>query len=76
VYLEEANSQVQINLCGGHFLKDDIALFDAPFFSITPNEARSMDPQQRLLLEVAYESLENGGSSSRDRSTPQFVHVS
>lgn len=55
------NAETQINLRGGYFLKDDIATFDAPFFSITPNEARSMDPQQRLLLEVAYESLENGG---------------
>ncbi len=49
-----------MNLRGGHFLKDDVARFDAPFFSITPNEAKAMDPQQRMMLEVAYEGLENG----------------
>ena len=34
--------------------------FDAPFFSMTANEANGTDPQQRLMLEVAYETLENG----------------
>lgn len=45
---------------GGYFLKDGLSRFDAPFFSITANEAASMDPQQRILLEVAYETFENG----------------
>jgi acyl transferase domain-containing protein len=49
-----------MNIRGGHYLKQDIAAFDAPFFSITPNEAKAMDPQQRMALEVAYEALENG----------------
>ena len=44
----------------GHFMTADISKFDAPFFSITANEAKSMDPQQRLALEVAYEAFENG----------------
>ena len=41
-------------------MKNDISAFDAPFFTITPNEARAMDPQQRIMLELVYESLENG----------------
>ena len=49
-----------MNIRGGHYLKQDIGAFDAPFFSITPNEAKAMDPQQRMGLEVAYEALENG----------------
>ncbi|KAL7629709.1 hypothetical protein AAE478_001232 [Parahypoxylon ruwenzoriense] len=46
---------------GGHFLKQDPAAFDAPFFSITSKEAMSMDPQQRWLLEISYRALENAG---------------
>lgn len=47
---------------GGHFLKEDLAIFDASFFSITASEAMAMDPQQRMLLETAYTALENGAS--------------
>lgn len=43
----------------GGFLQEDIEAFDAQFFGITPNEARSMDPQHRLLLEVSLEAFEN-----------------
>ncbi|KAE8355130.1 hypothetical protein BDV28DRAFT_163475 [Aspergillus coremiiformis] len=46
---------------GGHFLDEDIGLFDAPFFNVTMKEAQSMDPQQRILLECTYEALENAG---------------
>ncbi len=46
---------------GGHFLHEDVAAFDAPFFNITHHEACAIDPQQRMLLEVAYEVLENAG---------------
>ncbi|RYP55234.1 hypothetical protein DL770_010932 [Monosporascus sp. CRB-9-2] len=45
---------------GAHFLKQDPAAFDAPFFSLTSKEAMPMDPQQRLLLEISYRALENG----------------
>ncbi|RAL17772.1 ketoacyl-synt-domain-containing protein [Aspergillus homomorphus CBS 101889] len=48
-------------LRGGHFLKEDLGVFDAPFFNVTPAEAEAMDPQQRLLLETSYRALENAG---------------
>lgn len=35
--------------------------FDAPFFRLSPREARALDPQQRLLLELGWEALERGG---------------
>lgn len=50
---------------GGHFLKEDIDVFDAPFFNMTEKEAISMDPQQRLLLECTFEALENAGIPKR-----------
>ncbi|EKV11465.1 Polyketide synthase, putative [Penicillium digitatum PHI26] len=50
-----------INVEGGHFLEEDVSVFDAPFFNMTSDEAAAMDPQQRLLLEVTYEGLENAG---------------
>lgn len=51
-----------MNAGGGHFLKGDIAAFDAPFFSMGRVEADCLDPQQRLLLEGTYYALENGMS--------------
>lgn len=51
-----------MSLKGGHFLEEDVGRFDAPFFSITPSEAKVMDLQQRMMLEVTYEAVENGQS--------------
>lgn len=50
----------QFAVKGGHFLAEDPAYFDAPFFSTTRSEVLSMDPQQRLVLENVYQALENG----------------
>ncbi|KAI4288066.1 MAG: hypothetical protein L6R35_002669, partial [Caloplaca aegaea] len=60
-YHADTNRRGTIPVRGGHFLKQDLAAFDAPFFSITPSEAACMDPQQRLLLETTYQALENAG---------------
>lgn len=50
-----------MNVKGGHFFKEDLAVFDAPFFNMTATEAAALDPQQRILLEGTFEALENGG---------------
>lgn len=48
---------------GAHFVKEDIGVFDAPFFGISATEATAMDPQHRILLETAYRALESGSLS-------------
>ena len=49
---------------GGHFPKENPALVDAPFFSVSPAEAECMDPQQRSLLECTYHALNHAGIST------------
>ncbi|KAK7752400.1 Type I Iterative PKS [Diatrype stigma] len=52
--------QQKISGPGGHFVTEDVAAFDAPFFSVTAKEAASMDPLQRWSLEAAYRAFEKG----------------
>ncbi|GMG22346.1 unnamed protein product [Aspergillus oryzae] len=49
--LELTTRHTQINVEGGHFLAEDVTLFDAPFFNMTSDEAA-----------VTYEGFENGMS--------------
>ncbi|KAK4242263.1 hypothetical protein C8A03DRAFT_40391 [Achaetomium macrosporum] len=50
-----------MNVRSGHFLRQDPAVFDAPFFSISQSEANSLDPDQRIILETSYHALESAG---------------
>ncbi|KAF2012105.1 polyketide synthase [Aaosphaeria arxii CBS 175.79] len=57
----KGSSRNSVSCRGGHFIKGDISAFDAPFFAMSPAEARAMDPQLRLMLETAYHALESAG---------------
>jgi hypothetical protein len=51
-----------MNFQHGNFIKEDIAAFDAPLFSLQANEINCMDSSQRWLMETAHEALENGNT--------------
>ena len=40
---------------------DELELFDAAFFRISPVEAQLLDPQQRMMLEICWRALEDAG---------------
>ncbi|MEC4090388.1 non-ribosomal peptide synthetase [Pseudoalteromonas rubra] len=63
------------NWCRYASLLDDIASFDAPFFSITPQEAEVMDPQQRLFLQEAYRALEDANMITRAAGSNTGVYL-
>ncbi|EEY15584.1 lovastatin nonaketide synthase [Verticillium alfalfae VaMs.102] len=75
-YHPDGQRQGGISFRGAHFLLQDLARFDAAFFSVTEEEAKAMDPQQRLLLETSYEAIENAGlriEDLRGSNTSVFV---
>ncbi|KAK3683390.1 hypothetical protein B0T22DRAFT_430696 [Podospora appendiculata] len=61
VYHPRAENLSTTNVRGGHFLTEDVGLFDAGFFGLSTETASSMDPQYRLQMESVYEALENAG---------------
>ncbi|KAJ5093639.1 polyketide synthase [Penicillium angulare] len=69
------NASTKIPAHGGHFLHESLGAFDAPFFSLTAQEAASMDPMQRWTLEESYRAFENAGipvENLRGSSTAVF----
>jgi hybrid polyketide synthase/nonribosomal peptide synthetase ACE1 len=60
-YHEDGQFPGHSNVRHSYILNQNVAQFDAPFFSIQAAEAAAMDPQQRLLLETVYEGLESAG---------------
>ncbi|CAH0051130.1 unnamed protein product [Clonostachys solani] len=60
-YHPDTNRLETLPVNQGNFITEDIAAFDAPFFSIRAAEAAAMDPQSRKLLEATYRALENAG---------------
>ncbi|MEU2421209.1 SDR family oxidoreductase [Streptomyces sp. NPDC007851] len=54
---------------------DDIDLFDAEFFGLTPREAELMDPQHRLFIEHCWRAVETAGYDPRRLPGPVGVYA-
>lgn len=71
---DSAESEKLVTKYGGFI--ENIEMFDAAHFGISPKEAKSMDVQQRIALEVAWEALESAcelGPSLAGSNTGVFM---
>ena len=69
-------SAAQYPACRYAALVDDIDLFDAEFFRISPVEAQLLDPQQRMTLETCWQALEDAGIDPESlRNTRSGVYI-
>ncbi|KAH8741916.1 type I fatty acid synthase, partial [Cryptosporidium ryanae] len=59
-YSEDLETSGKMYTREGGFI-ENVELFGASFFKISPVEAKSMDPQQRIFMEKSYEALNNSG---------------
>jgi acyl transferase domain-containing protein/acyl-CoA synthetase (AMP-forming)/AMP-acid ligase II/acyl carrier protein len=63
------------NYVSAGIVLENIELFDAHYFGLTPREAETLDPQQRLLMECAVETLESAGYPHEAHCGPIGVFV-
>ncbi len=69
----------QIEACRFGAYLDELDLFDAAFFRISPVEAELLDPQQRLILETSWRALEDAGidpEQLKDSRTGVYAGIS
>lgn len=64
LYSEDNLAEGKMSVKHGTFISEDVTLFDAPFFGITPREAKSIDPVHRMILELTQEALDDAGIPS------------
>ncbi|GGX08649.1 hybrid non-ribosomal peptide synthetase/type I polyketide synthase [Aquimarina muelleri] len=74
-YYKDTTDGYNMNTRWGGFI-DDVDMFDASFFEISPREAKFMDPQQRILLELSHELIERAGYIPSDlKGTKTGVYI-